>query len=321
MRTPADPTAAGVESAAGAATPVVDDAFLALTRELSGLGAMEVSRAAKERGWASLQRELERRPIRAAGSPVKAGARRVRSWRWAIASAAAAVAVLAGVLGAYGGGAFNRSVADNGHPTTVPSAVAGNTTEPGSTSSTSTPSTSGTQPDTGTVVAPTTTGPAPSTSITQPTSPSTSGPSTTQTQTSTTKATTGTTQATTSTTQPSSSTTVVTDMASKERASSASMAVWNLGLAVTSGDYAGARALVDPQAQGPFAQMVASLSDPNAIAESDPQLLSTDTYRVTLSFTDHVANGQGIVVERTLRFVLKVHVTSKGALVTAINAG
>ena len=322
LRSPVDAFSADVESAAKSATPVVDDAFLALTRELSGLGEMEVSRAAKERGWASLQRELERHPIRAAGSPVKAGARPVRSWRWAIASAAAAVAVLAGVLGAYGGGAFNSSVADNGHPTTVTSAVAGNTTEPGSTSSTSTPSTSGTQPDTtGTVVAPTTTGPAPSTSITQPTSPSTSGPSTTQTQTSTTKATTGTTQATTSTTQPSSSTTVVTDMASKERASSASMAVSNLGLAVISGDYAGARALVDPQAQGPFAQMVASLSDPNAIAESDPQLLSTDTYRVTLSFTDHVANGQGIVVERTLRFVLKVHVTAKGALVTAINAG
>jgi hypothetical protein len=99
------------------------------------------------------------------------------------------------------------------------------------------------------------------------------------------------------------------------------MAASNLGLAVIIGDYAGARALVDPQAQGPFAQMVASLSDPNAIAISDPQLLSTDTYRVTLSFTDHVANGQGIVVEKTLRFVLKVHVTAKGALVTAINAG
>ena len=309
---------------------LLDESLLALVAEISALGRLEVPQAAKERGWASLQRELERRPIRATGSPAKTGARRVRSWRWAIASAAAALAVLAGVLGAYGGGAFNSSVADGGHPTTVTSVVAGNTTESSSTSSTSTPSTTGTQPDTtGTTVNPTTTGSSPGTSSTQPTSPSTSGPPTTQSQTSTTKATTSTTQATTSTTQattsttqPSSSTTVDTDMASKERASSASMAVSNLGLAVISGDYASARALVDPQAQGSFAQMVASLSNPNAIGPvSDPQLVSTDTYRVTLSFTDHVANGQGIVVERTLRFVLKVHVTSKGALVTAINAG
>src|SRR5664280_1999745 len=72
-----------------APAPVVDGSFAALARELSGLGQLEVSRAAKERGWASLQRELERRPVRV-GAPVKgrSGAGPVRRWRWAIASAA-----------------------------------------------------------------------------------------------------------------------------------------------------------------------------------------------------------------------------------------
>ncbi len=39
---------------------------LALDRELSGLAQLEVAQAAKERGWATLQRELERHPVRTA---------------------------------------------------------------------------------------------------------------------------------------------------------------------------------------------------------------------------------------------------------------
>ena len=110
-------------------------------------------------------------------------------------------------------------------------------------------------------------------------------------------------------------------MASKERVETAGQAVYNLGLFIVSGDTSGARALVEPQAQGPLAQMIASLNDPNGFALSDKELISADTVRITLIFQDRVDNGQGVVVEKTFRFSIKVHVTAKGAVVTAINAG
>src|SRR3990172_10412176 len=45
-----------------------DDSILALSRELSALKQTQVSQGAKDRGWASLQRELERRPVRPAAT-------------------------------------------------------------------------------------------------------------------------------------------------------------------------------------------------------------------------------------------------------------
>ena len=115
---PAKDATAPAESASRPGTSI-DGSILALSRELSALAEVQVSPAAKERGWSSLQRELERRPVRAAGKAASASAAaekgsarprgadrpaRSRSRRWALGSAAAAVAVVATLLGAYGGG-------------------------------------------------------------------------------------------------------------------------------------------------------------------------------------------------------------------------
>jgi hypothetical protein len=108
-----------------------DETLLALSRELSGLAQIKVNQAAKERGWATIQRELECHPVRPTakgrsavkgaskgaprGTSLDTGARGpVRlgtgpqsrpaspgSRRWIFGSAAAAVAVVAILLSTY----------------------------------------------------------------------------------------------------------------------------------------------------------------------------------------------------------------------------
>ncbi|HEY5473555.1 MAG TPA: hypothetical protein VIK32_10235, partial [Candidatus Limnocylindrales bacterium] len=92
----------GKEGSAPSGEGLRDESLRALAEELSALGRLQVPQAAKERGWATLARELERRPVRPVAGQAKRTVRPVRTWRWAIASAAATIAVIAGVLGAYG---------------------------------------------------------------------------------------------------------------------------------------------------------------------------------------------------------------------------
>ena len=280
----------GKEGSAPSGEGLRDESLRALAEELSALGRLQVPQAAKERGWATLARELERRPVRPVAGQAKRTVRPVRTWRWAIASAAATIAVIAGVLGAYGGGAFS-TVADDGHPTTVTSVASSDTTQPDTTGTTITPTTTGTQPDTtGTTITPTTTGP-------------------------------GSTRPHTSTTQRATSTTVEQIMAAKERVESAVTAATYLADLVISGNTSGASALVEPQAQSSLAWMMMSLKAPYGWNVIDSQTLTDGTVRVTLGIQDRVSNGQGAVVEKTLRFAIRVRVTAKGAVITAINAG
>ena len=271
----------GKEGSAPSGEGLRDESLRALAEELSALGRLQVPQAAKERGWATLARELERRPVRPVAGQAKRTVRPVRTWRWAIASAAATIAVIAGVLGAYGGGAFN-TIADDGHVTTVTSVASSDTTQPDTT---------------GTTITPTTTGPG-------STRPHTS-----------------TTQRATSTTQPGPSTTVEQIMAAKERVESAVTAATYLADLVISGNTSGASALVEPQAQSLLAMMMMSLKAPYGWNVIDSQTLTDGTVRVTLGIQDRVSNGQGAVVEKTLRFAIRVRVTAKGAVITAINAG
>jgi len=271
----------GKEGSAPSGEGLRDESLRALAEELSALGRLQVPQAAKERGWATLARELERRPVRPVAGQAKRTVRPVRTWRWAIASAAATIAVIAGVLCAYGGGAFN-TIADDGHVTTVTSVASSDTTQPDTT---------------GTTITPTTTGPG-------STRPHTS-----------------TTQRATSTTQPGPSTTVEQIMAAKERVESAVTAATYLADLVISGNTSGASALVEPQAQSLLAMMMMSLKAPYGWNVIDSQTLTDGTVRVTLGIQDRVGNGQGAVVEKTLRFAIRVRVTAKGAVITAINAG
>ena len=247
---------------------LMDKSLLALSRELSGLAQVQVSQAAKERGWASLQRELERHPVRATapaatakGAAGQTGAARPghsRSWRWALGSAAAAVAVVATLLGAYGGGLLQT--ADSGpQPSTITSVVSSDTSAPVSTVSTdgTTVSTDGTSTtvstDGTTGIQPSTTqGPA-TTSGTQPSTPVTTG---------------GTTRPAVSTTTqpPSPSTTGEQQYTSSQREGSAKAAAIYLADLVITGNTSGARALVAAAAQSSLAQMMDSLSEPYGLS-------------------------------------------------------
>jgi len=287
----------GKEGSAPSGEGLRDESLRALAEELSALGRLQVPQAAKERGWATLARELERRPVRPVAGQAKRTVRPVRTWRWAIASAAATIAVIAGVLGAYGGGAFS-TVADDGHPTTVTSVASSDTTQPDTTGTTITPTTTGTQPDTtGTTITPTTTGPG-------STRPHTS-----------------TTQRATSTTQPGPSTTVEQIMAAKERVKSAVTVAIDLAGLVMSGNTTGSSALVDPQAQSSLVWMMKTLKAPYGCAVVATQTLPDGTVRVTLDMQDRVSNGQGVLVEKILRFAIRVQLSAKGAVIVAISAG
>ena len=326
-------------SAQAGSTPrldiTIDESILALSRELSGLAQVQVPPAAKERGWASLQRELERSPVRAAGKVASAPAGAAkgtarptgpdrptdparsthsRTWRWALGSAAAAVAVIATLLGTYGGGLLQTAVNDD-TSSTITSVVSSDTTEPvttvttnGTTVSTNSPDTTGTQPDTtlGPAGTDTTDGGTSTTGTTQP------HPTTTQPH-----PTTGPT-----TTQPISPTTTGEQQnTASQREGSAEAAVRYLADLVITGNTSGARALVAPEAQSLLVQMIWSLNEPYGYQWPTVLSVSGDTVRLTLDINDRVVNGQGELVDTIKHFVIKVRVDSKGAVVTAISAG
>ena len=301
----------------------IDESIVALSRELSGLAQVQVSQAVRERGWASLQRELERRPVRAtAPAAAKGGGSRnvarpsdarhtraahSRSWRWALGSAAAAVAVIATLLGTYGGGLLQTADNDT-HPTTITSVVSSDTTEPSTTVTTGDQTTitgpvttGGTQP--GTTQGPVTTGGTGTTSGGPGSTggTGTSGPGTTQ--------------------PPSPTTTGDQQNAAKQREISAKSAAFHLGDLVVTGNTSGARALVAAEAQASLVQMIMSLNEPYGYRVTGAQSLSGNTVRVTMEINDRVSNGRGELEETVKRFAIQVRVDSRGAVITAIGAG
>ena len=343
----AAPPTDAVTSFDTASTAPVDESLLVVSRELSALSTLPVSAAAKERGWAALQRELERHPVRAAGKGVRdskglgvpaikaaaaAGATRGRSrgLRWALVSAAAAVAVVAALLGTYGGGLLQT--ADNGgSPSTVASVVNSTTTAPtGVPTSVSPMTTQGpgdgpvttdggqsgvtTVPDTGTTIGPAVNDGTVTTGGTQPTTPVTTRPST--------PVTTPGGTAGTSTTQPRQTTTTgEQQMAAAQREGSAKALAVYLADMVITGNTSGARSLVASEAQASLAQMVLSLQDPYGYKITGAQSLTSDTVRVTLEISDRVANNVGETVETAKRFAIRVRLDGESAVVTAINRG
>ena len=317
-------TQADVTNAHARPSVTVDETIVALSRELSGLAQVQVSQAARERGWVSLQRELERRPVRAtAPAAAKGGGgtnaarsgdsrqprtAHSRSWRWAMGSTAAAVAVIAALLGSYGGGLLQTADSDT-HPTTITSVVSSDTTEPSTTVTTSDQTTvtspvttGGTQP--GTTQGPGTTGGTDTTSGGTGTtggSTGTSGPSTTQ--------------------PPSPSSTGEQQNAAKQREASAKSAAFHLGDLVVTGNTSGARSLVAPEAQASLAQMIMSLDEPYGYRITGTQSLTGGIVRVTMEINDRVTNGRGELEETVERFAIQVRVDSRGAVITAIGAG
>ena len=325
----------------------IDEQMVALSQELSALNTISVPRAAKERGWAALERELERRPVRAAAgagrTATSAAATRHaggvgRAYRLTqnrvrlgiVAAAAVAVVCVGVVLGTSGGGDIqmagtdsttNTSAVDSG--TTVPETVAPDTTE-AAPSSTAPDSSVDTQVDTtdGAVnpdsteasQADTTTGgstPVTSDSSAQtttPTTPGTSGGSAT------------TARPTTQTTRPP-ATTADTQNASAQREGNAKAAVAYLAQGVIVGDTSGVRSLVASGTQPSLAQLMMSLDDPFGYRVGDVRTLTSDTVRVTLQFDDRVVSGSGEFEEVSKTFFVRVRVTDDGALITAINAG
>lgn len=320
----------------------IDRSLLELDRELRELGRVEVNRAAKERGWAALERELERRPV---GSARKVPSARGRSAgrRWALSSLAAAVMVVALVLGLYGGtvwiGADSgrgpgpvTSVVSSGEQgtgttsDTIPTSV---TTEP--TSSTegeaggpgTTQGTAGTTQDTDSSMPPTSGGQTPATGGQSPSSTSggasgSAGGSTATTARSTT------TQGPATTEPQSTTTTQAPQFATAQRDKTAKAAALDLGALVMeyfmSGDMSGARALVAAEAQSSLVQMIGSLDDPYGFRWLSTKAVSTDTVRVILEFNDRVPNGRGELEETTKRYALTIKVSDDSAVVTAITA-
>ena len=303
----------------------IDDTIVALDSELSGLGHMQVAQAAKERGWATLQRELQRHPVRAASpallkgtgakdsvrggaaQPVPAG--RSRGWRVALGSAAAVVAVMAALLGTYSAGLLGNG----GGTGPVASVTTTQVSEPTTAVTTNDTTSTSVAPDnTSTTESnPTTTGTTESTTTTGST------PGTTGGTTATTGSTPSSTARTTPTTQPAQTTTTnPTQWASAQREKDAESAVLALADEVVrsfwDGDLSAALRMVASGAQGSLTQMVSSLNDPSGYRIVDSESRSSNTVRVTLEFTDTDDNP---------RFFLTVRVDEGGATITAISAG
>jgi hypothetical protein len=309
---------AQIQSSSSPAPIPVDQAMLAISRELSGLSQLPVSQAAKERGWAAVKSELEQHPVRITAA---AGARpphtgRARSWRWAIASAAAAVAVIATLLGTYSGGLL-QMVDSGDQTTTITSIVSSDTTEPSTTVSTegttvSTRSVPTSEEQVGPVSTddPVTTS-APDTTEVAPGTTEGSGPGTTS----------GPSINTTTTRPPSTTTTGEQLYTSAQREGSARTAAAYLADMVITGNTSGARALVAPEAQASLAQMVMSLNEPHGYRITGVRSLSDTTVRVTLEISDRVVSPNGELKEALPKFAIKVRVDDKGAVITAINAG
>jgi hypothetical protein len=296
---------------------VVDEAMLLLSRELSELARTKVPAGAKERGWAALEREMQRHPVHAASAATagtkssvdaRSSRRNTRSGglRWALGGAAATIAVVAAVLATYGGTALQT--ADNGSSSTTITSVAGvDSTSP---VTVPTGSTTGTQ-DTNTTGA----------SVPDSTSPQTSegsvAPNTTQGS--------GATQSTGST-QRTTTTGVVPTTNPQQNAAArivatAKEAAFDLGSMVVTGNASGARSLVASGAQSSLAQMLMSLEQPFAFNLSSSKAIDDQDVRVVLEIEDRVSDGSGEIVETAERFVLKIRVGDGGAQVIAISAG
>lgn len=317
----------------------IDESFLAISHELSSLATQQVPQAAKERGWASLQRELERRPVRAgaaatnaatAGAGAKGAVSTGRASRSAqqrfrlglAAAAAIAVVVVAIVLGTYDGGGLQTAGSDT---TTDSSVVVTDTTVPDTT-----PVTPGSSlPDTTeSTEAPTSTEPSQPETTVDVTTPDTTGGSSGSTTLPTTPGgstnTSGTNRPPTQTTQPPRTTTTGETMnAAAQREGSAKAAAAYLANIVLTGDSSGARGLVASEAQGELAQMIMSLDQPFGyrIPASGIKSLTGDTVRVTVDIDDRVLTANGEQVEMVKTYYIQVRVDEDGALITAINAG
>jgi len=167
---------------------------------------------------------------------------------------------------------------------------------------TQTPVTTGIQPST-TQSPGTTGGTQPSTSTTGGSTPTTGGGGPT-------------------TTRPSSTSTTTQQLyTTEQREGSAWAAVQYLAELVITGNTSGARALVAPEAQASLAWMVMSLSEPYGYKRTGLQSLSDSIVRVTIQINDRVMNPNGELKEALPKFVIKVRVDDKGAVITAINAG
>jgi len=305
----------------------IDKALIELDRELRELACLEVNRAAKERGWARLSRELDRRPVRQA-APVRG------SHRWALGSLAAAVVVIALVLGIYGGtvwlGADNNqgtgpvasvvtsegASSPNTSPTEGTTATSGGDTSTPVTSSTphTAGSGSGASSTAGSSVTPST-GVTPGGGVTPSSGGTPNGGGTPSTE--------GSSQGTTTTKpMPTTTTTNEQQYASAQRDKTAKAVALDLGALVcdyfVTGDMSGARALVASDAQSSLVQMIYSLKDPYGFRWVSTKPLTADTVRVTLEFNDRVSNGQGELVEVAKRYALTIQVSDDRAIVNAI---
>jgi hypothetical protein len=302
-----------------------DNSDSAVSRELSALSQVRAPQSAKERGWTSLQRELERHPVKPAvalsGAGVvkkasRASQRGTAGWvhrsRWALGGVAAAVAVVAALLGTYSGGLLQTADSGN-HPSTVTSVATNVTLVPNTTASTDgaatsiegTSSTDGTQPGTtqGTTVS--------GSSTTQASTPRTTDhPGTTGISTSTSN--------TNTTLPPSTSTTGEQQNAAAQREGSAKAAARYLAELVVTGNASGARGLVDAGAQASLVQMMMSLREPHGYTITGAYSLNADTVRVTLDIDDRVVNNQGELAETVKHFVIRVLVGEDGAVIVAI---
>jgi hypothetical protein len=306
---------------------VFDESLASLDSALRGLAGIEVAQAAKERGWANVRRELERRPVRPVvhtpskgvpGRPLLSGSAvrtatdgHSRGWRVAVGSLAAVAAVAIAVFASYGAGVFNTAtgtslnVAGSSSSTLPPTSVAVSDT----TAVTTGPSTVTTQNSTtpGTDVTTTaTTVQTGTTNGTQGTTSSSKGPSVTNNA---------------PTTQPQQGTTTTNEqqMADRQLETSAVGAAEALGRAVIqrmdTGVLPDVRSLVDPSAQSALTWMISSLDHPSdgfSVDQSATKIMDDNTVRVTLQFIDG---------DQTPRFFITVRVTPDSAVVIDISRG
>jgi hypothetical protein len=290
--------------------------MLLLSRELSQLVHTKVPAGAKERGWAALEREMQRHPVKVASAATagskntvetRSSRRNTRSGglRWALGGVAATIAVVAAVLATSGGTILQT--ADNDSTTTITAVAGVDSTSP---VTVPTGSTTGTQ-DTNTTEASVPSTNSPQTSEGQVAPNTTQGSSVTQS--------TGSTQRTTTT--GATPTTNPQQNAAARIVATAKEAAFDLGSMVVTGNASGARSLVVSGAQPSLAQMLMSLEQPFAFNLSSTGAIDGQDVRVVLEIEDRVSSGSGEIVETAKRFVLKIRVGDGGAQVIAISAG
>lgn len=317
----------------------VDEAMLALDAELAALAHIEVAQAAKERGWATLSRELERHPVRrAVPEPAKGAAAKgsrhtgalqpvlaghSRNWRIALSSAGVAVVIIAVLLGTYGAGLLtdgsdgptvaSNTTAVTGPQTSVPVDL---TTEPGAGAGTTdvTPTTGVTTPSDST---PPSTGATGGPVVTEPTTPTSTGS--------------GGTSVTTGpvTTLPAQTTTTnAQQYVNAQRQEDARAVVFDLADAVldhflTGRDLTGLRSMVPASVQSQLTQMIGRLNSPTGYNKISVEGGAGNTVRVVLEFTDidpDRTGDDGRPLKIYPRFAITVQVGAS-ATITAITFG